>query len=37
MTGAEYLYWYCMLRLHGYTHEEAEQIIEEVKQKAEAG
>lgn len=33
MTAKEMLYAYCQLRLHGYTHEEAEKIIEEIKVK----
>jgi hypothetical protein len=33
MTGKEYLWTYCQLKLHGYSHEEAEKIIEEIKEK----
>lgn len=33
LTGAEYLYCYCQLTLHGYTHQEAQDIIEEIKSK----
>ena len=30
MTPQEYLYSYCQLHLHEYTHEEAEKIIRGV-------
>lgn len=33
MTGQEYLYSYCQLILHGYSHDEAKEIIEEIKEK----
>lgn len=30
MNGSERLYSYLQLRLHGYTHAEAEEIIETI-------
>lgn len=33
MTPQERLYCYCQLRLHGYTHDETEKIIEEIEEK----
>lgn len=35
MTSQEYLYAYCQLILHGYSHEEAEEIIQKIKRKYE--
>jgi hypothetical protein len=35
MTGVEYLESYCKLILHGYTHDEAKDILEEIKEKME--
>lgn len=37
VTGAERLYWYCQLVLHGHSSEEAKTILEEAVKKAEAG
>jgi len=35
MKPYEHLKAYCQLRLHGYTQEEADKIIEEIKEKME--
>lgn len=33
MKPCEYLYAYGQLILHGYSHDEAEKIIDEIKEK----